>query len=464
MKQMKTHILRRCFAFLMAAIVLAGTAITSPLTAHAADGTLNFQTGELISYGDYYTSKMTVDDNGTAYCVQPMKKTPPAGSYQYDLLGKDSALRKALYYLPGGYGYEEQDIGGTYLDGWSENNRYVIGHLVSSYVYSGYDAGSGAFYGAPQNYIDKAVEIANAIKKLPAPPDSFRAFIIPSDSRQTVAGCWYEKPYGWIEIQKSTANGAVSDGNGNYSLKGAQYGIYQGDTLVETLTTDEKGYAKSGDLEVGSYTLKELSPSPGYALDTNAYDVTVSSNETATAKVKEIPQNHPLSLVLRKLDADIKDAVPQGAASLKGAEFTVKFYTTISDTDPAAGGSEPARTWVFRTGEDGKISFTEDYKVSGDDFYYASDGKTLCVPLGTVTIQETKAPVGYQLNDTVFVLPISGSGTAETVSAYQAPDVPDACSHPGRRKNPETGPGDRRHHAPGRCHTGRRCICHYLVK
>src|SRR5699024_11443587 len=61
-----------------------------------------------------------------------------------------------------------------------------------------------------------------------------------------------EKPYGWIEIQKSTANSSVSDGNGNYSLKGAQYGIYQGNNLVETLTTDEKGYAKSGDLEVDS--------------------------------------------------------------------------------------------------------------------------------------------------------------------------------------------------------------------
>ena len=133
----------------------------------------------------------------------------------------------------------------------------------------------------------------NAIQGLPAPPDSFRAFIIPSDSNQTVAGCWYEKPYGWIEIQKSTANSSVSDGNGNYSLKGAQYGIYQGSNLVETLTTDENGYAKSGDLEVGSYTIKELSPSPGYALDTNAYDVTVSSNETAKAEVKEIPQNNP---------------------------------------------------------------------------------------------------------------------------------------------------------------------------
>ena len=74
---------------------------------------------------------------------------------------------------------------------------------------------------------------------------------------------------------KSTANSSISDGNGNYSLKGAQYGIYQGSNLVETLTTDENGYAKSEILEVGSYTIKELSPSPGYALDTNAYDVTV---------------------------------------------------------------------------------------------------------------------------------------------------------------------------------------------
>lgn len=431
MKRMKTHILRRCFGFMMAAIVLVGTAISSPVTAHAADGTLNFQTGGLIAYGDYYTTKMSVDNNGTAYCVQPMKKTPPDGSYQYDLLGKSSALRKALYYLPGGYGYEKENMAGKYLSGWSENDRYVIGHLVASYVYSNYDAGSGAFYGAPQSYIDKAVEIANAIQNLPAAPDSFRAFIIPSNSNQTVAGCWYEKPYGWIEIQKSTANNLVSDGNGNYSLNGAKYGIYQGNNLIETLTTNDKGYAKSGELEAGNYTIKELSPSPGYALDTNAYNVTVTSDETAKAEVKEIPQNNPLSLVLQKLDADLKNATPQGAGSLKGAEFTVKFYTAISDSDPATDGSKPARTWVFCTNADGTISFTEENKTSGDDFYYASDGKTLCVPLGTVTIQETKAPEGYQLNENVFVLPISSTGTAETVSAYQAPDVPDSVIRGG---------------------------------
>lgn len=442
MKRMNPHTLRRCFAFLMAVIILAGTAITGPVTAYAADGTLNFQTGELISYGDYYTTKMSVDNTGTAYCVQPMKKTPPDGTYQYDLLGKDSALRKALYYLPGGYGYEKENIAGKYLSGWSENNRYVIGHLVASYVYSGYDAGSGAFYGAPQNYIDKAVEIANAIKNLPAPPDSFRAFIIPATNNQTVAGCWYEKPYGWIELQKATSNSSVSNENANYSLKGAKYGIYQGDTLVETLTTNENGYAKSGELEAGNYVIRELSPSPGYALDTNTYKVTVSSDETTRTEVKEVPQNNPLSLVLQKLDADLKAATPQGAASLKGAEFTVKFYTALSDTDPAADGNKPVRTWIFTTDTDGKIAFTEEQKINGDEFYYANDGKTLCVPLGTVTIQETKAPEGYQLNETVFTLPISSSGTSETVSIYQAPDIPDAVIRGGvkvQKRDLETG-------------------------
>lgn len=51
------------------------------------------------------------------------------------------------------------------------------------------------FMALPQSYIDKAVEIASDPGPA-APPDSFRAFIIPSDSNQTVAGCWYEKPYG----------------------------------------------------------------------------------------------------------------------------------------------------------------------------------------------------------------------------------------------------------------------------
>ena len=41
----------------------------------------------------------------------------------------------------------------------------------------------------------------------------------------------------------------------------------------------------------------------------------------------------------------------------------------------------------------------EEYKASGPDFYYQSDGETPTLPLGTAVIQETKAPQGYLLDD-----------------------------------------------------------------
>lgn len=442
MRKKITTTAKRLFAFILTAVITVGTLAANQLPVHAADGTLNFHAGDLISYGDYYTSRMTVDGSNTAYCVQPMMKTPESGTYSYDLLSSGSALRKALYYLPGGYGYEKENIQSQYLSGWSETNCYVIGHLTASFVYADYDAGSGAFYGAPQNYIDKAVEIANAIKNLPNPPSSFRAFIIPSSSSQTVAGSWYEKPYGWIEIQKSSANAGVSKGNGNYSLKGAQYGIYQGESLIETLVTDANGYAKSGELEEGNYTVKEISASKGYIVDTQAHNVTVSSDATSTAEVTEIPINNPIDLVLQKLDKELEASTPQGAASLAGAEFTVKFYTQQSDTDPAADGAKPVRTWVLKTGSDGALKFTEDALVSGDNFYYTSDGSTICLPLGTVTVQETKAPAGYFVNDTIFVQKISGTSESETINVYQSSEVPEQIYRGGvqiQKRDLETG-------------------------
>ncbi|MGC8141118.1 prealbumin-like fold domain-containing protein, partial [Salmonella enterica] len=76
-------------------------------------------------------------------------------------------------------------------------------------------------------------------------------------------------------LHKASANAAVSNGNSNYSLKGAEYGIYKGEKLVGKLTTDQNGYAKSGELESGSYTVKELKASKGYIIDVTAHNVTV---------------------------------------------------------------------------------------------------------------------------------------------------------------------------------------------
>ena len=99
--------------------------------------------------------------------------------------------------------------------------------------------------------------------------------------------------------------------------------------------------------------------------------------------------------------------------------------------------------------------------MGGDDLYYASDGKTPCLPLGTVTVQESKAPAGYLLNDTVFVQMISSEGDKETVSIYQAPDVPEQVIRGGvkvQKRDIETGEA-----APQGSASLRRCgIYHHI--
>lgn len=410
-------------------------------TAYAADGTIDYTAGAKIPYGDYYTSRMSFDGNNTAYCVEPLKKTPASGQYPYNLLGKDSPLRKALYYVNGGYGYEKL-IKDQYFQGWSDDNSYVIGHLVVSYIHAGNNGDTGAFHGAPQNYIDKALEVANAIEGLPAPPESFRAFIVPGDASQTFAGSWYQVPNGFIELQKSSANTDISDKNGNYSLEGAKYGIYKGEELLETLVTDKKGYAKSKELAEGSYTVKEISAPEGFAIDTSAHNVTVKAEGTSTVKVKDIPQNNPVKLLLKKLDADTQQNSAQGTGSLANAEFTIKFYTEQSATDPGANDKKPVRTWILKTDASGEIHFTKDYLISGDEFFYASDGKTVCFPLGTVTVQETKAPAGYLPNESVFVQQITSTGTEETISIYNASSVEEQVFRGGvkiQKRDLETG-------------------------
>ncbi|WP_252201129.1 ATP-binding protein, partial [Coprococcus comes] len=65
--------------------------------------------------------------------------------------------------------------------------------------------------------------------------------------------------------------------------------------------------------------------------------------------------------------------------------------------------AEATRTWVTKTiaetDSDGTTHYitklADTYKVSGDSFYM-QDGKAV-LPLGTLTVEETKAPNGYLL-------------------------------------------------------------------
>lgn len=245
---------------------------------------------------------------------------------------------------------------------------------------------------------------------------------------------------GKLCIKKTSANPAITDNNPCYSLQGAEYGVYKTEAdakanknKVNTLTIGKydssekyKDWSNEIELDAGTYYLKETKNPKGYALNNSVVKVTIKANENSwigsNGEFKDSPQSDPVSVVLGKVDKETNQNKPQGSASLAGAEFTVKYYKGLYDSDPAKSGQIPARSWVLKTNENGFCDLRASDKVSGDDFFYDSN-KNTTLPVGTITIQESKAPVGYFINNEVFVRKITSSGNAERVETFNMPTV-----------------------------------------
>ena len=245
---------------------------------------------------------------------------------------------------------------------------------------------------------------------------------------------------GKLSIKKTSANPAITDNNPCYSLQGAEYGVYKSEAdakanknKVKTLTIGKydnseknKDWSNEVELDEGTYYVKETKNPKGYALNNSVVKVTIKANENSwigtNGEFKDYPQSDPVSVVLGKVDKETNKNKPQGSASLAGAEFTVKYYKGLYDSDPAKSGQVPARSWVLKTNSEGKTAFVDSLKVSGDEFYKNSSGYTT-LPIGTITIQETKAPTGYFINNEVFVRKITPSGNAEGVETFNMPTV-----------------------------------------
>ena len=251
------------------------------------------------------------------------------------------------------------------------------------------------------------------------------------NSASQTHGSWYQETadtlkysvewmgFGYIDLKKTSANPDMTNNSRLYSLEGAKYGIYEGDSLVQELTTDVNGYAKSSLLLEGKYTVKEISASKGYDVDQTSHGVTVTRGQTVTTNVTEKPKNDPIGLEIVKNDAETLD--PQGDANLAGAEFTVKYYDGFYTKDNLP--SNATRTWVvatkevtYSTGKKGYVaSLSNSNKVSGDDFYTDENG-AITLPLGTISIEETKAPEGYFLKGAKLNVTDTASGTTSSVT------------------------------------------------
>lgn len=247
------------------------------------------------------------------------------------------------------------------------------------------------------------------------------------NSASQTHGSWYQETtdtlkysvewmgFGYIDLKKTSANPDMTNNSSLYSLKGAKYGIYEGNKLVQELTTDVNGYAKSSLLLEGKYTVKEISASKGYDVDQTSHGVTVTRGQTTTTNVTEKPKNDPIGLEIVKNDAENK-GMPQGDATLEGAEFTVKYYDGYYTKDNLP--SKATRTWVLKTKKlsNGKYvaGLLKQYLVEGSDELYEQDG-TYVLPLGTISIEETKAPKGYFLKGAKLNVTDTASGTTSSV-------------------------------------------------
>lgn len=245
---------------------------------------------------------------------------------------------------------------------------------------------------------------------------------------------------GKLSIMKKSANPEITDNNPCYELKGAEYGVYKtkadatnDKNKVNTLiigkyddTEKNKNWSNEIELEAGTYYVKETKAPKGYALNPNAVKVVIEAGKNTwigeeSNDFVDYPQADPVDILLGKVDKETNKNKPQGSASLEGAEFTVKYYKGLYDEDPATKKQTPARTWVLKTDKDGFTYLDSDYKVSGDDFYMF--GNIATIPVGTITIQESKAPTGYFINNEVLVRKIEANGNDQYVSTYNQPKI-----------------------------------------
>ena len=250
---------------------------------------------------------------------------------------------------------------------------------------------------------------------------------------------------GHINLHKTSANPDITNGNDCYSLEEAEFTVYNGaGQSMGVLTTNANGDTNTLELPEGTYTVRETKPPKGY-LPAPDQQVTVHGGQTTTVQVSDKPASDPMSILVGKYDGDKEynaNNLPQGSASLEGAEFTIEYFDTVNyDSYDALkkAGVKSTRTWVVRTNANGFARLDENSLVSGDEFFY--ENGVITIPRGSVAIYESKAPIGYKLNSNVNFQKIQEK-PLDAVITFNAPEIPETVIRGGvsvQKLDSETG-------------------------
>ena len=457
-KRKRHALLEKVMSGLMSALMIITTVLTciTPITAKAEGSNYTLiSLGEEKWYDDVFsgyddsmghwkTYHFTVqDDYGNEYeaiCIEPHKDTPResetfTATTEY---GTDDIEARAMFWAVGA-GWDDEDWG--VLKDYPYELRWIIAHHTIALA-NGQDDwntplnGNGTFLGDGEGKLgwelcQELLNIASNISPSSVGYECSLTYLSNDSSDNQSLGIYNDTPVkeftGSVRFHKESAMPSISDGNSCYSLAGAEISVYSDSgctDLLDTLTTGEDGYTgyySTTFREGESVTLyfKETKAPKGFLINDEVRSITLDSEDSYTETITDMPGNDPISLVLSKRTADGHGS---GNTRLEGAEYTVKYYDALSDTDPAQSGSTAKYTWVFKTDENGRIRLRPDYLLSGSDGLIAnSNGTSYVLPLGTVTIQETRAPEGYLLNDTVYVAQTILDSSNNTVRTTNLP-------------------------------------------
>ncbi|MFR7531245.1 MAG: VaFE repeat-containing surface-anchored protein [Lachnospira eligens] len=438
-KRKRHALLEKVMSGLMSALMIITTVLTciTPITAKAEGSNYTLiSLGEEKWYDDVFsgyddsmghwkTYHFTVqDDYGNEYeaiCIEPHKDTPResetfTATTEY---GTDDIEARAMFWAVGA-GWNDEDWG--VLKDYPYELRWIIAHHTIALA-NGQDDwntplnGNGTFLGDGEGKLgwELCQELLNIASNISPSSVGYECSLtyLSNDSRTNQSlGIYNDTPVkeftGSVRFHKESAMPSISEGNSCYSLAGAEISVYSDSgctDLLDTLTTGEDGYTgyySTTFREGESVTLyfKETKAPKGFLINDEVRSITLDSEDSYTETITDMPGNDPISLVLSKRTADGHGS---GNTRLEGAEYTVKYYDALSDTDPAQSGSTAKYTWVFKTDEKGRIQLTPDYLLSGSDGLITNFTYSYTLPIGTITIQETKSPEGYLLNDTVYV-------------------------------------------------------------
>ena len=451
-------------AVLIASQVLS--VVPAPTAAYAA-ASETITRGERVNYGGFYMYNSTTSEGTPAICLDPAKRHPLDASTATAQLPIESdwtkgysgggaadvvkshqeLMAKVLYYGPTGPGYEEAKAKGLWNFNWYDgtpldySKMLAIQHVAlsalskcsSQYGMQGTTAQFRNWCYRTVLYYNGDVNcgsfLANLDRLFPGYcPQSFKdtIYLVNYGTGTQCLITFHNK--GKMKLKKKSSNPGISDNNPCYSLEGATYGVYSDSGCTQqvgTLTCNASGDSNVIDIAPGTYYVKETKAGKSYALDEGIHKVNVSGGQTATVNVTDAPQNDPADMLVAKVDAETGKASPLGAGTLAGAEFTVKYYDGFYTQENLP--EKATRTWVLKTDENGRTSLArvtldkDKYFVSGDSFYTSTNGN-ITLPIGTVTVQETKAPSGYLLSDnSIHIQQITSNTTTERVTTFVEP-------------------------------------------